>query len=120
MTIPVGIEKIGVYPCSLALEMTRLCAARGHDPADIRDTMMIDERALNPVWEDPVTMAVNAANLVLTEADREHIELLIVASENSVVQEGLGSRVESRVASRSVGSAMWHQTLRVLTLDSRL
>ena len=82
-----GIEKIGVYPGSLALAMSQLCAARGHDPADIRDTMMIDERSVNPVWEDPVTMAVNAANPMLTEADREQIELLIVASESGVDQE---------------------------------
>lgn len=82
-----GIEKIGVYPGSLALAMSRLCAARGHDPADIRETMMIDERSVNPVWEDPVTMAVNAANPMLTEADREQIELLIVASESGVDQE---------------------------------
>ena len=81
------MKRSGFILCSLALEMARLCAARGHDLADIRDTMMIDERALNPVWEDPVTMAVNAANLVLTEADREQIELLIVASESGVDQE---------------------------------
>jgi len=87
MRIRAGIEKIGVYPCSLALKMSDLCAARGHDLADIRDTMMIDERSVNPVWEDPVTMAVNAANLMLTDADREQIELLILASESGVDQE---------------------------------
>jgi hydroxymethylglutaryl-CoA synthase len=87
MRIRAGIEKIGVYPCSLALEMSKLCAARGHDPADIRETMMIDERSVNPVWEDPVTTAVNAANLMLTDADREQIELLILASESGVDQE---------------------------------
>jgi 3-hydroxy-3-methylglutaryl CoA synthase len=87
MTIRAGIEKIGVYPCSLALGMAELCAARGRDPADIRETMMIDERSVNPSWEDPVTMAVNAANLTLTDADRERVELLIVASESGVDQE---------------------------------
>jgi hydroxymethylglutaryl-CoA synthase len=80
----VGIEKIGVYPCSLALPMTSLCKARGRDPRDIVTAMMIDERSLNPLWEDPVTMAVNAANSILTSDDRARIELLIVASESSV------------------------------------
>ena len=43
--------------------MPALCAARGHDHATTsRDTMMIDERSVNPPWEDPVTMAVNAAD----------------------------------------------------------
>lgn len=84
MTASVGIEKIGVYPCSLALSMNTLCEARGQDANHIRDIMMIDERSLNPLWEDPVTMAVNAANSILTEEDRQHIELLVVASESGV------------------------------------
>jgi 3-hydroxy-3-methylglutaryl CoA synthase len=80
----IGIEKIGVYPCSLALPIPVLCGARGRDPVDIVGPMMIDERSLNPLWEDPVTMAVNAANSMLTDEDRHRIELLIVASESSV------------------------------------
>jgi len=87
MTKPVGIEKIGVYPCSLSLSMPDLCAARGHKPSDIRDVFMIDERSINPVWEDPVTMAVNASRTILDEADLGRIELLIVASESGVDQE---------------------------------
>lgn len=83
----VGIEKIGVYPCSFSLSMPRLCEARGHDLADIRDTMMIDERSLNPAWEDPVTMAVNAAKDMLSDEDRSQVELLIVSSESGVDQE---------------------------------
>ncbi|MFO0555824.1 MAG: hydroxymethylglutaryl-CoA synthase [Polyangiaceae bacterium] len=83
----VGIEKIRVYPTSMTLPMTRLCEARHHDLADIRDVMMIDERAVNPPWEDPVTMAVNAAMPMLTEADRASIELLLVCSESGVDQE---------------------------------
>ncbi|PWU11186.1 MAG: hydroxymethylglutaryl-CoA synthase [Terriglobia bacterium] len=82
-----GIEKIGVYPGSLALAMPDLCAAREQDPIKIRDAMMIDERSINPLWEDPVTMAVNAANSLLEGEDREKIELLIVASESGVDQE---------------------------------
>jgi hydroxymethylglutaryl-CoA synthase len=86
-TTRVGIEKLRVYPCSMALDMAKLCAARDHDPADIRDTMMIDQRSVNPPYEDPVTMAVNAANAMLTEEDRRSIELLIVGSESGVDQE---------------------------------
>ena len=83
----VGIERARVYPCSLSLSMADLCAARGHDPADIRDVMMIDERSVNPPFEDPVTMAVNAARPMLTAADLRDIELLIVGSESGVDQE---------------------------------
>jgi 3-hydroxy-3-methylglutaryl CoA synthase len=84
MSASPGIEKIGVYPCSLFLPLPALCEARGRSTADICGSMMIDERSLNPLWEDPVTMAVNAANSILTDADRQSIELLIVASESGV------------------------------------
>lgn len=87
MTTGVGIEKIGVYPCTLYLELPELCAARGYDASHIRDNMMIDQRSLNPLYEDPVTMGVNAAEIILTDEDRRRIELLIVASESGVDQE---------------------------------
>ena len=83
----VGIEKIGVYPGSLMLDLADLCAARNADPSIIRDTMMVDERSVNPIWEDPVTMAVNAARDLLDDDEREQVELLIVASESGVDQE---------------------------------
>ena len=83
----IGIEKLGAYPGSLVLPMRALFEARGHDYTQIRDVMMIDERSVNPGWEDPVTMAVNAAKPLLTDADRERIGLLIVASESGVDQE---------------------------------
>jgi 3-hydroxy-3-methylglutaryl CoA synthase len=86
-TVTVGIEMLAAYPGTLALSMPALCAARGHDPADIRDTMMLDERSLNVPWEDPVTMAVNAAAPMLSEADRARVGLLVVASESGVDQE---------------------------------
>ena len=84
MSSSVGIEKIGVYPCSLVLPMAALCEARGQDPGQVRDVMMIDQRSLNPLWEDPVTMAVNAANSILTDEDRGAVELLVVATESAV------------------------------------
>jgi len=83
----IGIEKLGAYPGSLVLPMRALFEARGHDYTQIRDVMMIDERSVNPGWEDPVTMVVNAAKPLLTDADRERIGLLIVASESGVDQE---------------------------------
>jgi 3-hydroxy-3-methylglutaryl CoA synthase len=82
-----GIEALNVYPCTFSLEMKRLCEARGHDVANIRDTMMIDERSVNAPWEDPVTMAVNAALPLVTDENRAKIELVIVASESGVDHE---------------------------------
>lgn len=83
LTRRLGIEKIRAYPGSLVLDVQKLGAARGRDPIDLHDAMMIDERSLNPVWEDPVTMAVNAAKPMLTDEDRQAIELLIVGTESA-------------------------------------
>jgi hydroxymethylglutaryl-CoA synthase len=87
----VGIEKIRAYPGSLVLDIQKLAAARGQSPVELHDTMMIDERSLNPVWEDPVTMAVNAAKPMLSDADRQAIELLIVGTESAPDQEKAAS-----------------------------
>ncbi len=80
---PVGIEKIWAYPCSLSLDMADLARARGEEPNYPADTLLVYRRALNPVWEDPVTMAVNAAKPMLSEQDLEDIQLLIVGTESS-------------------------------------
>ena len=87
MTFPIGIDKIGVYPGSLVLPLADLCTARGEDYAVLHDRLLIEERSLNPLWEDPVTMAVNAASLILSEEERASIELLIVGTESAVDQE---------------------------------
>lgn len=83
----IGIEKISVYPCTLGIDMPTLVAARGQNVAEVCTNMMIDQRSLNPPWEDPVTMAVNAAQGMLSEADRQAITLLLVASESGLDQE---------------------------------
>lgn len=84
---PVGIEKIRAYPSTLSLDMSLLARARGVDPRQVRDEMMIDERSVCPAWEDPVTLAVNCALPMLTEDEKQSIELLLVATESSVDQE---------------------------------
>ena len=83
---PVGIEKIRAYPGTQSLAMEDLALARDHDPVDIHENLLVRSRSVNPLWEDPVTMAVNAANPMLTAEDRERIELVIVATESSVDQ----------------------------------
>lgn len=83
---PVGIEKIWAYPSTLSLDLADLAKVRGHDSADLHDNLLVRSRSLNPLWEDPVTMAVNAAQPMLSDADRASIELLIVATESGVDQ----------------------------------
>ena len=87
MTALIGIERLNVYPTTLALNMEDLSAARNFDADFIRSHLAVDERGVNPPWEDPVTMAVNAAKPVLTGVDPDEIGLLIVGSESGVDQE---------------------------------
>jgi 3-hydroxy-3-methylglutaryl CoA synthase len=85
--VPVGIEKLRVYPGSLSLDIRTLCAARGMDAERTAADLMIDQRTVNPPWEDAVTLGVNAAEPLLDEQDRREIGLLLVGTESSVDQE---------------------------------
>lgn len=83
----VGIDAIGVWPSTMELDMATLVAARGGNVEQVVGQMMIDERSVNPPWEDPVTMAVNAADDLLDHETRRSVGLLIVASESGPDQE---------------------------------
>lgn len=79
----VGIERIAAYPGALRLDMRTLAEARDHDPRHPLEELWVTSRTLNPPWEDPVTMAVNAALRVVSPEDREQIELIVVGTESS-------------------------------------
>lgn len=79
-----GIEKIHVYPTALQLDLVTLAKERGYDVEHMRKELMVENRGVNPPWEDPVTMAVNAAKPMLTQEDIDSIGLLIVASETGL------------------------------------
>ena len=86
----VGIDALSVWPSSMALDMRTLVEARDGNVREVVDQMMIDQRSVNPPWEDPVTMAVNAADGLLERSDddvRDRIGLLLVASESAPDQE---------------------------------
>lgn len=82
--MPVGIENISVYPGHFSLDLSELAQHRGADPEHLKNVLMVTERSLNPTWEDPVTMAVNAALPLLKSIDRTDIELLIVCTESGL------------------------------------
>src|SRR4029453_12401982 len=83
----IGIEKLGVSPCALSLDITDLCEARGLDAGNFRGRLFCDERSVMGPLEDVITLAVNAATPLLTDADRDAIRLLIVATESAPDQE---------------------------------
>ena len=86
MSVP-GIEKIGVYPGQFCLSIAELADARGFSRDEITKDLLSVERSVYAPWEDVVTMAVNAADRILSEQDRQSIGLLIAATETSIDQE---------------------------------
>ncbi len=83
----IGIEKLGVYPCALSLDIAMLCEARGFDAGNFCGRLFCEQRSVMGPFEDVVTLAVNAARPMLTDADRDAIRLLIVATESAPDQE---------------------------------
>jgi hydroxymethylglutaryl-CoA synthase len=79
----IGIERLAVYPCTLVLSIRELCVARGLDDHNFCERLLCDERSVVGPFEDVVTLAVNAAHPMLTDADRARIRLLIVATESA-------------------------------------
>ena len=80
----IGIEKINIYGSSLILDQKKLAEARGMNPQKVVADFLIDTRSLNPLYEDAVTMGVNAADSMLTGEDRQAIGMLVVGTESSV------------------------------------
>lgn len=80
----IGIDRLTVYPGRLWVDALALAQARGRDREQVREQVMIERRTVVPVHEDAVTLAVNAANSILTPEDRAQIELVIVGTESSV------------------------------------
>lgn len=80
----IGIEKINFYAGSLVLDIEKLARARGRDPAFFKDELMIDQKSQLVDYEDVITMAVNAALPIVSERDRDDIELCIFATESGV------------------------------------
>lgn len=83
----VGIEKLAIYSPSLVVDFADVAEARGQDWAETRERLLVSERGVNPPWEDPVTMAVNAARRCMEGVDPDSIGLLLVGTETSVDQE---------------------------------
>lgn len=80
----VGIEKLRAYPSTLSLSLGALADARGRSRDETTERLLVEERSVMPPWEDPVTMAVNAAAPLLDDAERADVGLLIVGTETPV------------------------------------
>lgn len=80
----IGIEKINLYAGSLVLDIEKLAVARGRDVNYFKNELLIDQKSQLVDYEDVITMAVNAAKPIISEQDKEDIELCIFATESGL------------------------------------
>ena len=80
----IGIEKINLYAGSLVLDIEKLAVARERDVDFFKNELLIDKKSQLVDYEDVITMAVNAAKPIISEQDKEDIELCIFATESGL------------------------------------
>lgn len=80
----VGIDKISFFVPNYYVDMTDLALARNEDPNKFLIGIGQSQMAVAPVSQDIITFAANAAAKILTEADKEQIDMVIVGTESSV------------------------------------
>jgi hydroxymethylglutaryl-CoA synthase len=80
----IGIEKINLYAGSLVLDIEKLAIARNRDVEFFKNELLIDRKSQLVDYEDVITMAVNAAKPIISEQDKQDIELCIFATESGL------------------------------------
>ncbi len=81
--MPVGIDDLNVYGSTLAVQSQAIANARGVRVDDLERFGLV-RRTLTPNFEDPVTLAANAARPLVDTYGKNAFDLLIVATESSI------------------------------------
>lgn len=84
LTVNIGIDKIGFYVPHYYVHMHDLADARGVEREKFTIGIGQDEMAVAPITQDPVTLAANAAMDILTEEDKEAIDLVMFCTETGI------------------------------------
>lgn len=79
----IGIDKMGFFVPAHYIEMSDLATARNIDPNKFKIGLGQDQMAFTTLSQDTVSLAANAAHLILDDADKEAIDLIILATESS-------------------------------------
>ncbi|HFD6468466.1 TPA: hydroxymethylglutaryl-CoA synthase [Enterococcus faecium] len=80
----IGIDRLSFFIPNLYLDMTELAESRGDDPAKYHIGIGQDQMAVNRANEDIITLGANAASKIVTEKDREQIDMVIVGTESGI------------------------------------
>lgn len=82
----IGIDKIGFATANYVLKLENLAEARNIDPEKLSKGLLLKEISVAPVTEDIVTMGASAVASILTNEDKQAIDMVIVASESGIDQ----------------------------------
>lgn len=82
----IGIDKIGFATGQYVLNMSEFAQARGIELAKFTSGLMIDALSMTPVTEDIVTLGASAAQEILSDEDKQMIDMVIVATETGIDQ----------------------------------
>ncbi|MEX2804055.1 hydroxymethylglutaryl-CoA synthase [Streptococcus sp. H31] len=82
----IGIDKIGFATAQYVLSMDDLANSRGVDPEKFSTGLLLQALSIAPVTDDIVTLGASAAQKILTQADKENIDMVIVATESGIDQ----------------------------------
>ena len=92
----IGIDKINFFTSNLYVDMTKLAIARNEDPDKYLIGIGQSKMAVIPPTQDIVTMGANAAESMLTNEDKESIDLVIVGTESGIDNSKSAAAPESR------------------------
>ena len=82
----VGIDKIGFATTQYLLNMDDLAKERGVDPDKYSKGLLLENLSIAPITEDIITLGASAADSILSDEDKETIDMVIVATESSIDQ----------------------------------
>ena len=82
----IGIDMIGFATSPYVLRLKDLAAARDTDPEKLSKGLLLKEQSVAPITEDIVTLAATAADDILTDEDKEAIDMVILATESGIDQ----------------------------------
>ncbi|MCM0582346.1 hydroxymethylglutaryl-CoA synthase [Weissella diestrammenae] len=80
----IGIDRMSFFSPHLYIDMTDLALARHEEPDKFLIGIGQSEQAVIPPTQDVVTMAANAADQILTDDDRQAIDLILFATESGI------------------------------------
>ena len=82
----IGIDKIGFATSQYVLRLSELAAARNTDPEKLSKGLLLKELSIAPITEDIVTLGASASHSILTEEEKEEIDMVILATESGIDQ----------------------------------